>query len=63
MADRGVAGFEILAALPLPITAPPPLLELSFFSRQLGTAVSGFAGTIEAISQVHFGGKKGVTER
>jgi hypothetical protein len=33
------------------------------FSPQLGTIVSGFAGTIEAISQVHFGGKKGVTER
>jgi len=52
----GVAGFEILAAFSL------SLLELSF-SSQSGMVVSGFAGTIESISQLHFGGKKGVAER
>ena len=33
------------------------------FLRQSGTIMSGFASTIESISQVRFGGKKGGTER
>ena len=33
------------------------------FLRQSGTIMSGFASTIDSISQVRFGGKKGGTER
>jgi hypothetical protein len=54
--DRGVAGFEKLAAF-----SPDhrPHFSNIPFPRQSGTMVSGFAGTIEAISQLLLVARRG----
>jgi hypothetical protein len=52
--------FGILAALP---SRSPLRTRVYNFPRESGTIVSGFAGTVGAISQVRSGGEKGVAGR